>query len=201
LDRSIESTSKSSQISGIENKVTLITFHNTKGLEFKKVIMTGLEQNVFPREGKKGEELEEERRLFYVGATRAMDELYLCSCSMRRMFGKTMLLDPSVFLREIDKSCLKMIGNVPRSFGTAKLPSGNKGNFGKNYNHVPKKVETIPGWRRGQKIFHDDYGYGSVTEVKNSDEGPVVKAVFETGMEKQFLADHQGSAYEKIGDE
>jgi DNA helicase-2/ATP-dependent DNA helicase PcrA len=155
--------------------------------------MTGLEQGVFPREDKKGEELEEERRLFYVGATRAMDELYLCSCRERRMFGRTMILDPSVFLREIDKSYLRIIGKPPPNFGKANLPVHN-------YSQSVKKDEAISGWKRGQRIFNDDNGYGQITEVKDSDDGPVVKVRFETGMEKQFLGDHQGWAYEKIGD-
>jgi DNA helicase-2/ATP-dependent DNA helicase PcrA len=68
LDRAMEENP-----SGTENAVTLITIHNTKGLEFPKVIITGVEQGVFPREDKTGDDLEEERRLFYVGASRAMD--------------------------------------------------------------------------------------------------------------------------------
>jgi DNA helicase-2/ATP-dependent DNA helicase PcrA len=80
--------------------VTLITIHNTKGLEFHKVIITGLEQGLFPRDDKDGEDLEEERRLFYVAATRAMDELYMTSCHLRRMYGRTEISRPSRFLFE-----------------------------------------------------------------------------------------------------
>ena len=115
LDQSIEDNNL--QTGGPENsggRVILITFHNTKGLEFKNVIMTGLEQGIFPREDKEKEDLEEERRLFYVGATRAMDELYLTSCSVRRMYGKTMPVKPSIFLSEIDKRCLKITGTPQR---------------------------------------------------------------------------------------
>jgi DNA helicase-2/ATP-dependent DNA helicase PcrA len=194
LDRSLEEDQKKS---GGENKVTLITFHNTKGLEFRRVIMTGLEQGVFPREDKKDEELEEERRLFYVGATRAMDELYITSCAMRRMFGRTTPLEPSMFLREIDKSSLRVIGTVPFSFcstagGTGRRPHAWERN-------IESEVERTSGWRKGQRLFHDDYGYGAVTEVRDSDDGPVVKVQFETGKDTQFLSEHQGSAYVKIG--
>jgi DNA helicase-2/ATP-dependent DNA helicase PcrA len=179
-----------------KSHVTLITFHNTKGLEFRRVIMTGLEQGVFPRGEKKDEELEEERRLFYVGATRAMDEVYLTSCAMRRMYGRTMPLEPSQFLREVDKSCLRIIGNVPRGFNEVRRPppwerSGNS----------PSDVERRSGWRRGQRLFHDDYGYGSVLGVKDSEDGPIVRVQFETGKEQRFLSEHQGSAYVKIGDD
>ena len=98
------------------DRVTFITMHNTKGLEFKKVIMTGVEQGLFPRETKQGEALEEERRLFYVAATRAKDELYLTSCAERRMFGWAMDVYPSIFLHEIDRSAIRIIGQVPKSF-------------------------------------------------------------------------------------
>ncbi|MBR0100147.1 MAG: UvrD-helicase domain-containing protein, partial [Treponema sp.] len=70
-----------------EDAVTLITLHNTKGLEFNRVVMTGMEEGVFPRNGDDEEEMEEERRLCYVGITRAKNELYLTSCAVRRMYG------------------------------------------------------------------------------------------------------------------
>jgi DNA helicase-2/ATP-dependent DNA helicase PcrA len=181
-----------------KNRVTLITFHNTKGLEFRKVIMTGLEHGIFPREDKKGEELEEERRLFYVGATRAMDELYLTSCFMRRMFGRLMPLQPSLFLREIDKKCLKIIGDAPYGFA-APSSGGNSGWM--NSGLAENEAEKASGWRRGQRLFHDDYGYGSVVEVRDSEDGPVVRAMFETGKELRFLSEKQSSSVVKIGDD
>jgi DNA helicase-2/ATP-dependent DNA helicase PcrA len=98
------------------DRVTFITLHNTKGQEFKKVIMTGVEQGLFPRENKVGEALEEERRLFYVGATRAKDELYLTSCAERRLFGWSMDVYPSIFLSEIDRSAIRIIGRAPKDF-------------------------------------------------------------------------------------
>jgi DNA helicase-2/ATP-dependent DNA helicase PcrA len=117
LDRSIQNTDEQEK-----NSVTFITLHNTKGLEFRHVIMTGVEQGVFPREDKQKGELEEERRLFYVGATRAMDELYLCSCAMRRMYGRTMDMIPSLFLHEVDRQSLRIIGTVPSSFSQKPKP-------------------------------------------------------------------------------
>jgi DNA helicase-2/ATP-dependent DNA helicase PcrA len=182
-------------------KVTLITFHNTKGLEFRKVIMTGLEQGIFPREDKKDEELEEERRLFYVGATRAMDELYLCSCALRRMFGRTMPLEPSVFLREIDKSCLKVIGTAPYSFRAGQNYSAPRHPHPWERTETVTDAEQVSGWRRGQKLFHDDYGYGMVKKVDNSDNGPIVLVQFETGKELRFLSEQRSSAFVKIGND
>ncbi|MDR0495206.1 MAG: ATP-dependent helicase [Treponema sp.] len=196
LDRSRENSPSGVQTGalGANAQVTLITFHNTKGLEFRRVIMTGLEQGIFPREDKKDEEFEEERRLFYVGATRAMDELYLTSCAMRRMYGRTMPLEPSQFVREIDKSCLRIIGRVPRGFSAHPWERDISGN-------TASELERRSGWRRGQRLFHDDYGYGSVLDLKDSGDGPVVRVQFETGKELRFLSEHQSSAFVKIGDD
>jgi DNA helicase-2/ATP-dependent DNA helicase PcrA len=199
LDRSLEE--RNPQNSGAnpddKNRVTLITFHNTKGLEFRRVIMTGLEQGIFPREDKKDDELEEERRLFYVGATRAMDELYLCSCAIRLMYGRIMPLEPSLFLREIDKKALRIIGKAPYGFN---VPQAGGESGWRVSGFAENDAEKASGWRRGQRLFHDDYGYGSVVEVRNSDDGPIVRAMFETGKELRFLSERQGSSIMKIGD-
>jgi DNA helicase II / ATP-dependent DNA helicase PcrA len=195
LDRSIEDAS-----GGGENAVTLITLHNTKGLEFHRVIMTGVEQGIFPREDKSGEDLEEERRLFYVGATRAMDELYLCSCACRRMFGRTIQMEPSIFLGEIDQKGLKIIGSVPPGFGKKAFKSSATST---GFHIIGKKpaVSSDGRWALGDRVFHDDHGYGSVTQIRESEDGPVVKVFFETGHEKSFLSLHQSSRFTKIGED
>ena len=114
LDRTLASQEEE----GLD-RVTLITLHNTKGLEFKRVIITGLEQGIFPRGDKSAAELEEERRLFYVGITRAQDELYITSCATRRMYGRTEFMQPSVFLQEAGADTFRVLGNVPPSFERA----------------------------------------------------------------------------------
>jgi DNA helicase-2/ATP-dependent DNA helicase PcrA len=188
------------QAEGDDNAVTLITLHNTKGLEFRRVIMTGVEQGIFPRDDKDGDDLEEERRLFYVGATRAMDELYLCSCGMRRMFGRTMPAEPSLFLRELDKSAIRILGSAPYGFAS----SGKTGDVGGG--GVPGSKGTAHGisagkWQVGSRLFHDDHGYGAVIGIRDSDEGPVVQVRFDTGKDLHFLSLHQSSRFTKIGDE
>jgi len=224
LDRSMNEEADSEN--NIQNNVTLITFHNTKGLEFKNVIMTGLEQGIFPREDKKDDELEEERRLFYVGATRAMEELYLTTCAERRMFGKTMQTQPSLFLREIDKKSLQEEFHTQANQGTSSQKYGVRGRdynggfsnnrkpiAGRSFNafdlesasvsggKIDKELEERSGWRRGQRLFHDDHGYGAVMDIKDSEDGPVVRVRFDSGQEKLFLSDYQGKAYEKINDD
>ena len=114
----LDRTLASQEDQGLD-RVTLITLHNTKGLEFKRVIITGLEQGIFPRGDKSAAELEEERRLFYVGITRAQDELYITSCATRRMYGRTEFMQPSVFLQEAGADTFRLLGNVPPSFERA----------------------------------------------------------------------------------
>ncbi|GHT94790.1 DNA helicase [Spirochaetia bacterium] len=205
LDRSME------QAEGDDNAVTLITLHNTKGLEFRRVIMTGIEQGIFPRDDKDGDDLEEERRLFYVGATRAMDELYLCSCGMRRMFGRTMPAEPSLFLRELDKSAIKIIGSAPYGFAASGKTGDRGGSYGgrtigtaggavPNSKGAAAKISAGQ-WQVGARLFHDDHGYGAVIDIRDSDEGPVVKVRFDTGNELHFLSLHQSSRFTKIGGE
>jgi len=210
LDRSMEDATNADKSGDLQNAVTLITFHNTKGLEFKRVIMTGLEQGIFPREDKKGDELEEERRLFYVGATRAMDELYLTTCAERRMYGKTAQMQPSLFLREIDRNYLQ-INKL-----TAPQYSSGRSFIGRNFNPLNPQnlqasgasnsvkskanaeLEERAGWRIGQRLFHEDHGYGAVVGIKDSEDGPIVHVRFDSGQDKRFLSDIQGRAYEKI---
>ena len=190
LDRSIEE----SQSEG-RNAVSLITLHNTKGLEFRRVIMTGVEQGIFPREDKSGEDLEEERRLFYVGATRAMDELYICSCAYRRVYGRTAPMEPSLFLKEIDRGGLRIIGRPPHGFGSPQK------SMGRPVSRQKPAVSSDDRWTLGDRVFHDDHGYGSITEIREGEDGPVVKVIFETGHELRFLSSHQSSRFTKIGED
>ena len=223
LDRSMNEEAQLKQRADMQNNplntVTLITFHNTKGLEFKRVIMTGLEQGIFPRDDKKGDDLEEERRLFYVGATRAMDELYMTTCAERRMYGRTMNSEESLFLREIDRSCLKIDKKVVlnaavnpssayyanqrpfagRSFNTFNLQSAAGSAL--NPQKQNAELEERAGWRRGERLFNENYGYGAVMDVKDSEDGPIVHVRFDNGFDKRFLSEHQGRAYEKTGND
>ncbi len=114
-------------------KVTLITVHNTKGLEFDRVFLTGLEEGIFPHFAStaggttvSGDELEEERRLFYVGATRAREQLLLTCCRRRRVFGSFQAAEPSRFLSEVPAELLAVRGREPSARGRT-LPAGLPG--------------------------------------------------------------------------
>ncbi|RMG71960.1 MAG: ATP-dependent DNA helicase PcrA [Nitrospirae bacterium] len=93
------------------DKVSLMTFHTAKGLEFSVVFITGLEEGLLPyfKAFESEEELEEERRLFYVGMTRAKDHLYLTGAKKRRVFSKLQDQEPSRFLFSIPKECCRWV--------------------------------------------------------------------------------------------
>jgi DNA helicase-2/ATP-dependent DNA helicase PcrA len=196
LDRSLGESASEEQ-----DTVTLITLHNTKGLEFRRVIMTGIEQGIFPREEKKDEDLEEERRLFYVGATRAMDELYFTSCKFRRMYGRASPMTPSLFLAELDKDILRIVGKAPDGFirSGASRAKAHSGSYAASSGKLLKSSDGR--WTLGDRVFHDDHGYGSVTQILEGEDGPVVKVIFETGYETRFLSLHQSSRFTKIGED
>ncbi len=211
LDRSMEEQNATDG-EGVDS-VTLITLHNTKGLEFKRVIITGVEQGVFPRDDKKDDDLEEERRLFYVGATRAMDELYFTCCAARRMFGQTALMEPSLFLSEIDKSALRVIGQPPYGFsarpaaGAFQHSTSQRGvasrKRGRQSGDEDSAGDSSTGtfWKMGDRVFSDDNGYGFVTEIRPHATGPIVVVLFDTGKEMSFLSRHQSSKITKISGE
>ena len=186
LDRSLAEQNDDSS-----DAVTLITLHNTKGLEFNRVIITGLENGIFPREEKVGEELEEERRLFYVGITRAKNELYITSCAMRRWYGRTQPMMPSRFLFEAG-DVFKVIGRVPLCYSNAKSSGGEE--------TLSPKAELLEKWKKGVRLYNDDYGYGQIVK-SDADSGEVVIEVqFENGERKKFMPEYQGKKLDIIKD-
>lgn len=178
LDRTLELEDEE------ENKdaVTLITIHNTKGLEFSRVILTGMEHGIFPRRDKTEEELEEERRLFYVGITRAKDELYLTSCAMRRIYGSSNYMEISPFLLEAKEASIDVIGTQPSAFKrSAASPASASAN------------PLLDRWYKGVRLFHDDYGYGYIVDTDDTEDDYVISVQFDTGEIKRFLPKYQAS--------
>ena len=176
-----------------EDSVTLITLHNTKGLEFNRVVMTGMEEGVFPRNGDDEEEMEEERRLCYVGITRAKNELYLTSCAVRRMYGHIEYMKCSPFLLEMGREGVKAIGQLPSRYRGSGFHGGDYGERGLSH----PDVESDPIKRkyyRGARIYHDDYGYGIIVNTQTNDEGEYsITVSFENSGVKRFLPKYQES--------
>ena len=194
------------------DRVTLITLHNTKGLEFERVIITGLEQGIFPRDDKTGAELEEERRLFYVGITRAKDELYITSCAQRRFFGRTESMDESVFLDEVGEGVFRVFGDVPQRYKYKILGRGEKNQFSDSdfsdedfyeMRGAPSGVQKInhplaKKFSVGQTVFHDDYGYGQVVKAFLNEGEYVIEVAFQNGGTKKFLPEYQSSSLMRV---
>lgn len=163
-----------------EDAVTLITMHNTKGLEFDRVIITGMEDGLFPRGGEESaDEIEEERRLFYVAVTRARDELYLTSCRFRRLYGRLTEFPPSRFLGEIPEDALE-------------IASGNA--FGGSNDRAQATADEADedwgeAWDLGEGagVFHDEYGTGVVTSRWRKGKSIMVRVQFESGTAATFI--------------
>ena len=160
-------------------RVTLITVHNTKGLEFDRVIITGMEEGTFPITAGgewdgEGRDVEEERRLFYVGVTRARRELYLTSCRRRRVFGRTVPRDPSRFLDEVPEETLEVQG---RQAGE----------------------EAVDRFPLGCGVYHEDFGAGVVTRKWLEGGEPMVIVRFESGRSGRFFLRY--TPLERIGSE
>lgn len=187
LDRTLESDVAEAE----EDSVTLITIHNTKGLEFSRIFVTGLEYGIFPRRDKDAEEIEEERRLFYVAITRAKDELYLTSCGMRRIYGKTDFMEVSPFLLEINSDDIDIVGKIPPSYRRVKKQSLN---FGKQIDGITSKSsygeevdEVAQRWCKGTRIYHDEQGYGMIVRTNTSETEHVITVQFENGAIRRYM--------------
>lgn len=124
------------------SKLTLMTIHSAKGLEFRVVFIVGLEENLFPNQmtGGSMRELEEERRLFYVALTRAEELCYLSYARSRFRFGKTEFGEPSRFLKEIDPKCLRMEGG--RNFSGISRSAQNDNRYGRSNASIWQADET-----------------------------------------------------------
>ena len=112
-------------------------------------------------------------------------------------------MQPSLFLEEIDRKGLKIIGRAPYGFHVS-APGGSyrKGSGFPAGSSPRKPVGSSDGrWALGDRIYHDDHGYGSIEEIRESEDGPVIKVVFETGFELRFLSLHQSSRFTRIGED
>ena len=137
--------------------VTLMTIHSAKGLEFPYVYIVGLEENLFPgiQSLSTREDLEEERRICYVGITRAKSKLYLLSARKRTLYGKTNATVESRFIKEIDSDLI----NITNTAGKEEVKSRVVGNM---YNSDPSELH------QGDKVIHTVFGEGVIVKLSGN---------------------------------
>lgn len=154
--------------------VTMMTLHTAKGLEYPVVFLIGMEENLFPhsRSTSSEDDLEEERRLCYVGMTRAMEQLYLTNAKTRMFFGNTMANPPSRFLAEVPEELLLKQGEVKET--SAQTPRAAKPTFANK-----AAVKIVPGdFKEGDKVKHAKFGEGTVVQIKGKGEDAEVMVAF-----------------------
>lgn len=172
--------------------ITLMTLHTAKGLEFPVVFLTGMEDGVFPHMRALGQtkELEEERRLAYVGITRARERLYLTRAAMRSAWGQPSYNPPSRFLEEIPEAHLDWrrkgpmaapagpTSGITSSLSSSRSRSGPSG-FATRRGGAEKPTVTLVA---GDRVTHDQFGLGTVTAVEGF--GDQAKATVDFGDER-----------------
>ncbi|HEY6634963.1 MAG TPA: DNA helicase PcrA [Acidimicrobiia bacterium] len=158
--------------------VTLMTLHTAKGLEFPAVFIVGMEDGVFPHMRSLGdpEELEEERRLAYVGITRAQDRLYLSSAWQRMLFGGSNYNPPSRFFHEVPEQLVEKAAKRQR-----RAPSDRAAATG------PRTTVSADQVGPGDRVRHDKWGLGTVREIVGEGDRAEAVVMFDTQGKKRLL--------------
>ncbi len=166
----------SSEHQTLDNAVTLMTMHAAKGLEFKVVFLIGMEEGIMPHSMSLNEasELEEERRLCYVGITRAKERLYITNAKRRMLFGNTNMNPPSRFIAEIDNNLIE------KEESKTENKAFNKTNF-----YEGDRID----YKHGEIVIHASFGKGVVID---NDERFVTVAFDKRFGIKKFLNNYQG---------
>ena len=205
-------TDQDSEHDDTAERVTLMTVHSAKGLEFRTVFVVGMEEGLFPSNmcGDSPRALEEERRLFYVAITRAEELCFLTYAKSRYRYGKMEFGSPSRFLHDIDARLLAL----PQEMKMARMVDGRAENFRKQMGEkltsfAPRRLRPLAeskdisqapsstsesensfstaGLRAGQKILHERFGIGHVLRVEGSGDNTKATIHFDNAGDKQLL--------------
>ncbi|WP_127836526.1 DNA helicase PcrA [Clostridium prolinivorans] len=212
LSAFLEKVTLVSDIDNFDEKadsVVLMTIHSAKGLEFPVVFMVGMENGIFPGAASLNSEseMQESRRLCYVGITRAKEKLYMTSAEVRRVFGKTVAYSPSDFLSEIPNELKEYIGSQSykqkveenKFFNNKLFNSNNINNIGinsQNYNsnknsslesQLSGKTLTINEATLGRKVRHAKFGIGTIVSVAKDGNDVKLTIAFNTHGIKNFM--------------
>ena len=203
------------QMEDSSDTVTLMTIHSAKGLEFDTVFLTGVEEGLFPgyRSIGSDDEIEEERRLFYVAATRAMKKLYMLHATSRMIFGQTNYNRASRFIEEIpqekyiaeeDAPAFEAFGGT-REFGGANerrwenrttiTPRAKTASYGSSI--AAKKEKPKFSFATGEAVRHKTFGEGIILSVRPMGGDALLEIKFEVGV-KRLMQNTAGQYIEKI---
>lgn len=192
LEQYLEEVSLVSDIDlyeGVQNAVTMLTVHSSKGLEFPIVFVSGCEEDVFPLSNRFSSDatLEEERRLFYVAVTRAQQKVYISHARSRYRFGEVAYQSRSRFIEEISPETLEEInGTAGRKSGSRKSKKEMYYEYFENvdYEDFNQDNKTL---KPGSRVMHDKFGLGKVTQVVGAGEMTKATVVFEGNNVKQLM--------------
>jgi DNA helicase-2/ATP-dependent DNA helicase PcrA len=191
LSAFLEDVALSTDIDALDesrNSITLMTLHSSKGLEYPVIFITGLEMGLFPlqRNTAEKEELEEERRLLYVGMTRAQENLYLSYAKKRRKYNSLVPTTASLFLDEI-----------PGDFVEARLTPTLKNRKQERRKKIMEyfrqdemSQETEPLYEIGALVYHETFGKGKITKLEGHGDKMKISVNFEGNVSKKLIAQY-----------
>jgi len=183
--------------------VSIMTLHSAKGLEFPVVYMLAVEQGLLPHERSlaKAEELEEERRLAFVGITRAKEELYLCHARVREFRGQSLYAVPSMFFDELPEESTEAVDLSSTGTGWQALDKWRDGGPAAEPGWTdagvvartkratePALPQNENGFAEGMVVRHDTYGTGRVTQLSGYGPQRKIKVRFSSAGERTFMA-------------
>ena len=185
---------------GSDDKVTLMTVHSAKGLEYKNIFVIGLDDGIFPssRSFDSEADMEEERRLAYVAITRAKERLYLTNASQRMLFGQTQRNVTSRFMREIDPSLIekhdhaaamrKQLGESDKTLTEVHSTSLQQQLARNKSRSVGAKTSET--YTAGERVSHNIFGEGTIVSVKPMANDSMLEIAFEKVGTKKIMANY-----------
>lgn len=173
------------------DQVSLMTLHNAKGLEFPVVFISGLEEKMLPiwRSLENDAEMEEERRLCYVGITRAKQRLYFTSASERRLFGNVANNTPSRFIDEIPSGYRESHRDTPAYTAPQSKTETVKKSGGLTYSKGTD-MEGDFAFKRGERVQHSKWGEGIIDNTRGQGRSMLISVRFDSGTRKTLMAEY-----------
>lgn len=175
---------------GRQDRVSLMTVHSAKGLEFPIVFLVGMEERIFPHASSSRDEagLEEERRLCYVAMTRAMEHLFLTCAAERFRFGDRTYQSPSRFLQEIPDELIQTLGTASRGSRSSSSSSSSSTSSSRfDYSYAQEEAGEGEGVQVGTRVRHPVFGRGEVLAVVGVDLNQKLRIKFERAGVKTIL--------------